>query len=60
MQNNINNEEISVKVICRFRPMNTREINLNTFSCIKQINDKTLNIMNNQDFQNAKKKNIYI
>ena len=64
MQNNIkneeisfnNNDEISVKVICRFRPMNTREINLNTFSCIKLINDKTLNIMNNQDFQNAKKK----
>ena len=37
--------DTTIKVVCRFRPMNTREINLNTVTCVNIINNQTLNIL---------------
>ena len=48
--------DTTIKVVCRFRPMNTREINLNTVTCVNIINNQTLNILDDSRSQNKKKK----
>ena len=50
--------DASVKVICRFRPMNAREIHLKTSTCIQQVNESTLNILDGPDSRSAEKRSF--